>query len=521
MNLEFKESVWKGTFKPTEASAVFEEKLRAKLGLAQRYDSARLAIGRSLAQPDAPPPIPAETKFGKPIPGEYLFGEEIDLWICAVVMDGQLGEAATLDDFRSMVESHWARGSLLLNSELEHCADDEPKFVGRLSDFLPEMGDASGSGSLAPGAEGEIRLKVGSVSRTFPGGEAIDFAINGKGTSPHIALMGKVGSGKTTTGVQMAIEIAQKARIPFLFIDPKGEFVSDGQLAGSLAEAGLDIQAIEVGGQSIPLDFLPEVTGGSVSVQNAAMQFRDSIALCCKGAGDIQQDLLRIAIEKVIRRSRPRDLHAIKDAYQDELDRAGKGHDSILSRLNEVTSLKCFSPEMSPVNFFSQSWVISLKALGSEELKRLVILLLLDAVKAFTLSQNDAGVVGGFRNLRHLLVIDEARRILAEKRYQSLVDLVRQGRSKGSVVMLLSQDPGDFDGQADDFTTQLGAVIAFACAQTQRGLRSLQGVYGRKLQPNEFADTFLPPGIAFAKLPGSPAERIHCWGDIAVESGNR
>jgi hypothetical protein len=172
---------------------------------------------------------------------------------------------------------------------------------------------------------------------------------------------------------------------------------------------------------------------------------------------------------------------------------------------------------MTPGTFFSQSWVISLKALGSEELKRLVILLLLDAVKAFILTQNDAGVIGGFRNLRHLLVIDEARRILAEKRYQSLVDLVRQGRSKGSVVMLLSQDPGDFDGQADDFTTQLGTVIAFACAQTQRGLRSLQGVYGRKLQPNEFADTFLPPGVAFAKLPNSPAERIHCWGDVVKD----
>jgi DNA helicase HerA-like ATPase len=155
--------------------------------------------------------------------------------------------------------------------------------------------------------------------------------------------------------------------------------------------------------------------------------------------------------------------------------------------------------------------VISLKTIGSEELKRLVILLILDALSSFSLSQNDSPVLGGFRSLRHLLVLDEARKILLEHKYQSLVDLIRQGRSKGSVVMLLSQDPSDFDGQADDFTTQLGTVIAFACAQSTRGLRSLQGVFGRRLQPNEFVDTYLPPGVAFTKLPNREPERIRCW----------
>jgi len=77
--------------------------------------------------------------------------------------------------------------------------------------------------------------------------------------------------------------------------------------------------------------------------------------------------------------------------------------------------------------------------------------------------------------------------------------------------MLLSQAPSDFDGQADDFTTQLGTVIAFACAQSTRGLRSLQGVFGRRLQPGEFVDTYLPPGVAFAKLPNREAERVRCW----------
>jgi hypothetical protein len=94
---------------------------------------------------------------------------------------------------------------------------------------------------------------------------------------------------------------------------------------------------------------------------------------------------------------------------------------------------------------------------------------------------------------------------------------VRQGRSKGEVVMLLSQDPSDFEGKADDFMTQLGAMVAFACAQSQRGLRSLQGPFGRKLQPQEFADTHLPPGVALVKLPGRVAERVQCWTPLSPD----
>lgn len=512
MNLQFKEQVWKGQFKATEDSAAFEDKLKIAYGLQNRYDAARLLIGRSLAEPHGPDALHPGTKFyGKPIPGEHLFGEHLDLWICSLVIDGKLGTSATIDDFRALVEAHWARGYQIVKDELDTCNGDAAKLVARMADFVPE-GEAPKNLPTTPrGSTGEIKLKVGSASRTHPGDKQVEFVLNGQGTSPHIALMGAVGKGKTTTGVQIALGIMEKAGIPILFIDPKGEFVVNGQLAGAFAPHARSVEALEVGQQPIPLDFLPDPGVGNASIKNAAMKLRDTISLCCKSPGDLQKDLLRASIEQVITDGGDRSLESVKNTYEQALASAGKGSDSIVSRLNELTGLACFTPDLSPAEFFSRSRVISLKTIASEELKRLVILMLLDAVSSFMLSQNDSHVVGGFRSLRHLLVVDEARKILLEHKYQSLVDLVRQGRSKGSVVMLLSQDPSDFDGQADDFTTQLGTVIAFACAQSTRGLRSLQGVFGRKLQPNEFVDTYLPPGVAFTKLPNREPERIRCW----------
>jgi hypothetical protein len=467
-----------------------------------------------MAEALQPPALPADTAFAKSIAGEHLFGEEIDLWISAIVLDGELGPNASVDNFRATVEAHWARGAQLLKAELEECGNDDAKLVSRLSEFLPEVSPSIETGTLLPSIDaGEIRLKVGSVSRTYPEGEEVELILNGQGTSPHIALMGQTGTGKSRTGVDIMRQVLEKTHVPALVIDPKGEFVREGRLSGWLEGFGVEMEPIEVGKQPIPLDFLPEPSVGNVSIQNAAMQFRDSIALCCKGAGNIQQDLLRSAIDKVIRHVRPRSLEAVKEYYKAELDAQEKGLDSIMSRLNELTGLKCFTPEMPAGDFFSRSWILSLKAIGTEELKRLVILLVLDTLKGFLLTQNDAPVNSGYRSLRHVFMIDEARRILAEKKYQSLVDIIRQGRSKGCVVILLSQDPSDFEGQADDFTTQLGSCLAFACLQTRRGLRALQGVYGRKLLPSEFADTWLPKWVAFSKLPGRSAERITCWDD--------
>jgi hypothetical protein len=133
------------------------------------------SIGRSPAEPHGPEALPPGTKFyGKPIPGEHLFGEHLDLWICSLVIDGKLGTTATLDDFRALVEAHWARGYQLVKDELDTCSGDEAKLVARLADFVPD-GEANEPSTTTPvnGSIGEIKLKVGSASRTHPGDKPV------------------------------------------------------------------------------------------------------------------------------------------------------------------------------------------------------------------------------------------------------------------------------------------------------------------------------------------------------------
>jgi len=513
MNHEFREATWKAQFRPTEASFDLEEKVKAKLGFGTRYEPARLMIGRSMCEPTAPAPVPNSTRYSKPIPGEHLFGDKIDLWLAALILDGSLAQSASVDDLRALVEAHWARGASLLVDEMDHVKGDDVRLAMRLSELLPDGGASLSGGSLSAGGSGvaeEIRLRVGAVSKLFDSGSDVNFLLNGPATSPHIALMGGSGKGKTTTGIQIAHQIIESSGVPFLFIDNKGEFVEDGKLVGALASFGSRVGALEVGTDVIPLDFLPKPDVGEVSLKIAAGRLRDAIVLACPNAGPAQKSLLQDSIAAVSARAGNRDLGTIRQNYEQAIQAAGKQFDSVVSRLKELTELRCFSPSLTPTEFFGQSWVISLKLLP-EELKKLVTLMLLESLCSYTLAQKDSAVNAGVRTLRHVLIVDEARKVLKEAKNMALIDLITKSRSKGSSVMLLSQDPSDFEGQDYDFMTQIGVVVAFACHQSRSGLKALEGVFGRKLQSNEFSDTWLEQGVAFCKLPGRLPERIRCW----------
>lgn len=515
MDYEFLQAVESAGFSPTEEAAAVESELMPRLGMKHRYEVAQLMLGRSLVEPQLPASLPQGAKLGKAIKGGQLFGDQTPLWVSLFVLDGRLGMGASTEAFRDLVQAHWARGAELLLKDWEHSRKDRALFAKRLAELLPERESGADPGGVVGGASASIvpiQVRPGSVGLTHPDGEPVSYVLNGPGVSPHIALMGKAGSGKTVTGVQLLKQIAEQSGAPFLLIDPKGEFVVNGSLSDKFPAFSVPPSIVEVGKMPIPLDFSPDPADGRMETQKAARQLTDTIAKCCRGAGQVQKDRLRRVIEDAFAEGAGRDLADLTTRYRAALEAEEKTTDSVLSLLSELSEFGngCFAPELPPAEFLARSWVISLKALP-DSLRSLCVLVLLDVLKARLRSGDEAPVHAGHRQLTQLLMLDEARKFLKEARSESLVEIVREMRSKGACAILLSQDPSDFEGEQDDFTTQLGAVISFACNQSRAGLRSLRGVYGRALQEREFLDTTLPPGVAFCKLPQRDPEQIRCW----------
>ena len=456
----------KTTFRTTRVADDICSDLTGKLYWRHRYVAARLAIARSLSLPTPPPPLTVvETEdMATALRGMQLFGEGIDsaAWLSLIFQrcgDRALSKRA----FQALVSAHWKRGAELLNKDWEHAGRDMARFVARLAELANfpgeiESGSDDPTGFAAAAVTGEIRLSVGETGQDSRTGEDIVFALNGPGGSPHMAIMGGVGSGKTRTAVHMLKDLRRFGDVPLLAFDFKGD----------LAEGLAAIYAADIlspPADSIPLDVLHVASSDDNAVKTAAARIRDSIASVKLGrSGGVQSEALREAVAATLRTGLGGGTVALPDvarALEREYEERERKPDELTATLNELTQFDLFVPNRVPSDFFTRSWIVRLPQDSSEEMRRLIINLTLNALDRWLNAQPDAPTDDrGIRALRHVTLLDEAHVILRTK-LPALANLVRMSRSKGGVVMLVSQSPDDFEGAEDDYLDNMGMTLAF------------------------------------------------------------
>lgn len=518
-------------YRPSHEAEEALEYFRRTIIPGEKFRVARLAIARSLAEVSEPTALPKGTDMGGAIEGTHLFGEDKSTWAALVVQSA--GRMLSADEFRKTLEAHWHRGALLLRRDHEQADESQVDFAVGLAERAFAAGTSRPcrhEAGTAPLAEsiGALSVRVGEIGIEQRSNAPVDVVLNAPGVAPHLAVMGKTRSGKTRTGLSMAERIARHGDLPLLVVDPKGEFVKDGQLlaksewGGATLEAKFPgVRAVDVQLSPVPLDFLSlEHSATDTDIAEAAIGFRDSFSHCVRTRGDIAMDQLRQIVSDLLATNRAIDeavptpvrstvsLEDIRDEVIRVNQAASRRTDSVEAKLRELTSLRLFAPEMSPQEFFTKRWVVGLGR-AQAETRRLVIFLLLDALARFMTRQPDADTdSAGNRGVRHLLVVDEAKEILAY-RHAALSDLVRKGAAKGEIVMLLSQSPEDFDQEEDDFLSQVGTVVIFA--SSAQSVRKLSGSLGRRFRPEDFSDRELPSGTALVKVPGKDPMKVTAW----------
>ena len=137
-------------------------------------------------------------------------------------------------------------------------------------------------------------LSVGDVARDARTDENVEFALNSAGDSPHMAITGGVGSGKTRTAAHMLKAMRRFGSVPLLAFDFKGD------LAEGLSTAyAADVLRPPEG--SIPLDVLHRGSDDD-AIKTAAARIRDSIAsIESRRPTGVQSEALREAITAALR----------------------------------------------------------------------------------------------------------------------------------------------------------------------------------------------------------------------------
>ncbi|MAP18047.1 MAG: hypothetical protein CL626_03185 [Aurantimonas sp.] len=500
-------------FRTDEESDTLNTAFMGRLGMRKRYLPARLAISRSLAIAAPPPLLGDELDPGKVIKGDTLFGTGTALSVWVALIAQRAGQTDL--DVRALIAlvgAHWKRGLGHLDKDWEQSGQDVTKFIKRLVDVaeLPMAGGSlPGVGDMVSGAtfsSGQIEVPIGEIGEDATTKEKVLWNVNGKGGSPHSAIMGGSGSGKTVMAAAMLRAVREQASVPMLAFDFKGDLSDFSGTRGQtpLGEA-FEAQVIEPPRMPIPLDVLRLTARDQYGIDEAAQRFRESFSRL-KGSrlGDRQRSAVHEAVSRALMSEEPCELHHIRERLLEVYQEHEMKEDGATASMEELCRFPLFKPMLSPAEFFQKSWIIKLPPNVPEDSRTIVVNLLLDALDQYLNSLVDAASSSdGARGLRIICMIDEAHQILSTK-LPSLSRLIRMSRSKGGAIMLVSQSPDDFSGEDDDFLDQMGLVAAFS---TNAKPGSAARVLGKGVSL-----TTLQTGQAYVRRRGDVAARkIRAW----------
>lgn len=462
------ENVLVSNFQTSAEADKITEMLKGQLGLSVRYRVARLAIGRSLGESNFPTQnVDAQ---GKTIKGDLLFGlDEYPLWVGLLITNIKnhvQKPEFTIATLQSAVRRHWHRGIMLLLDDWNEVGEDPRRFweilihrramlpdtISKLDKFSEiHQDDEMGFIGMAKAIYVDLGKCVDSPHDQYKR------LVNGIGTSPHMAIMGQSGSGKTRIMKEVLKQIHSQTNAPVILLDlGKGDLANDTALIDVL-----EAKILRVPEDGIPLDMFYDSNQNDEVATDTVMGFRDSFSSVVQGKlGPKQLDNLREALKPLFSTKGKITLEDVRSRLDQFYEENDLRMDSVMSTINDLTQYTIFRPDYSPSKFFSQSWIITF-ARAHDTIKNLAVFLLMDALNTYMKRSPEASQDSeGHRAIRLVLAVDEARHLLGSK-HDALSDNIRLHRSKGLVVTLASQSPDDYDGKSDDYLENIGLPICF------------------------------------------------------------
>lgn len=454
--------IFGANFSATTEAAETTKMLKKYLGFENNYEVARLAIGLSLGSDSYPEQItPGATLI---IKGDTLFDKEnLALWVGLIASNyvhfHPDESKVSLAMIQGAVKAHWHNGAKKLAHLWDSVGNDVHKFWEKLASIaaLPDEVDID---PISPTKEvyassGPIHLVLGKIIERNQEIKQFDHILNGAGYSPHVAIMGQAGSGKTRVMTSIIQQIRHQAQCPVILVDlGKGDLANNDSL---IREIGAEI--VTVPEMPIPLDMCYVSERVDNAHITAAENFRDAFSqVTSSKLGPNQRDNIMEALLPLFRTNTKITLREIKDTLDSYYEENNISKDSVISTVNNLCLRELFTPQYSPAEFFSKSWLITF-ANARSEAKAFSICLLLSALDMYMKSLDEAPLdQGGYRPLRLLFAIDEARDLL-KMPHDGLGTNIRLHRSKGLSVILVSQSPDDYDGKRDDYLENIGLPV--------------------------------------------------------------
>lgn len=310
---------------------------------------------------------------------------------------------------------------------------------------------------------GQYSLPLSFEIGKTEGGEIIQIRINDLRDfdNRNIAIAGMAGSGKTQLIKDILFQISRNTNneLKFIFFDYKGEGNST-QLNPFLKATNCEFVDI-VKDKGIKFNPLLSISLDENQQIFSIKAFVDTIAAFVPSVGLAQKNILTNVVSELFNRKQGvyptiTELFQLLEEYYLENN---KRPDTLYAGIQDLTT-NIFNCDASNPSITDKSLYLNLPPALSDTLRQLVVFLLLRYFNTYFSSANDCDPIDHVFPLRYVIVIDEAHIYLKNKNARkALEDLLRLLRSKGVVIIMLTQGVDDFRTKDFDFASQVKLPI--------------------------------------------------------------
>ncbi|MER0441597.1 DndE family protein [Emticicia sp. W12TSBA100-4] len=272
----------------------------------------------------------------------------------------------------------------------------------------------------------------------------------------HIAVAGNSGTGKT----QFALEILRQfvtvseGAVNFIYLDFKGLKKED---VNDLMPFFDKTKTTFIDAPQVPFPLNPMSFIDNVNEKNKIMGINKLVDIIThySGIGKNQQQTLRDAIKDVFQGLKGGKYPSFKDIYERVIEMEGTKASTLREILESLSELDLFETAIdSKKSMFNQNYYLSLSGDLPNAVRFTSVFLIINYIYNNFMNMENAPVNDKIQGIRYVLLIDEAHVIFKDKKSQDLLEkILREIRSKGVSVILLSQGIEEFNQQSFDFSS--------------------------------------------------------------------
>jgi len=506
-----------------KTSSELVKKLTNKMQLGEENHIARIALAYSLAKNTTYDPRNSYASTGKQ--KEYkdntLFGNHRDYYVSLICQKYQIHKDNA--DVRKYLKWHIDNGLELINL---YC--DENKNVSGMEFLLDhiELGietinDNDGGFDFVQNKNSSFREKEYYLApiKILIGeyrGKEIHFTPNNTSIygNCHIAIAGQSGTGKSYFARKLLERMIteSKGKVNFLYLDFKGMTESD-KTSKDYKEffASTNATLIDTPANSFPVNPLSFIN--NVNEKDKIVGIGRFVDIIVKYAnlGNVQKQHLKDATKKAFEDKKDGSYPTLSEILDNVYEIAGDKPTSLTQILIGLTEIEMFDNKKNG-DFINENYYFSLSGDLSREVRFTATFLVIYYLYNTFMNMDKVPIEDNHSGLRYVLLIDEAHNVFKEKKSQEILEkLLREVRSQGVAVMLVSQGIEEFNQPTFDFSEMCQSAFLMqikdgnnwksiskflGAGEKQRGKinRSIEAIHPRQAISNikefEFGEVF-------------------------------